>query len=76
MAVQVIDIGTSKGIKIPANILKLLNSPKSFNMLLEDNKIVLEIKRDVRKGWDRYFKVEDKLLIDDGLDLQHFENEI
>ncbi len=69
MEVALIDIGTSKGIRIPAQILKSFDSPQSFDMRIEENKIVLDIIQNPRYGWEEKFKnTPNELLIDDDLD--------
>jgi len=74
MEVALIDIGTSKGIRIPAQILKSFDSPQSFDMHIEDNKIVLDIIQNPRYGWEEKFQnSSNELLIDDGLDLDSWD---
>jgi len=74
MEVALIDIGTSKGIRIPSHILKSFDSPKSFDMHIEDNKIVLDIVHNPRYGWNEKFKHGDnELLIEDNLDWQEWD---
>ncbi|MEA2028628.1 MAG: AbrB/MazE/SpoVT family DNA-binding domain-containing protein [Campylobacterota bacterium] len=74
MEVALIDIGTSKGIRIPANILKSFDSPQSFDMRIEDDKIVLDIIHNPRYGWEEKFKhSSNELLIDDALDLDEWD---
>lgn len=69
MQVSLIDIGTSKGIRIPASVLKMFNSLTSFDLHVEGNKIILDTVESPRKGWDEKFKnSSDELLIDDSLD--------
>jgi antitoxin MazE len=74
MEVALIDIGTSKGIRIPAQILKSFDSPQSFDMHIEDNKIVLDIIQNPRYGWEEKFQsAHNELLIDDALDLDEWD---
>jgi antitoxin MazE len=73
MTCNLVPIGTSKGIRLPASILKALEYPESFSLLFENGKIVLEPEKS-RKNWEEAFKVmakngDDKLLIDDSIDL-------
>ncbi len=74
MQVTLIDIGTSKGIRIPANILKDLDRPSTFDLKVENNKIILDIINNPRDGWDDKFKeTKNDLLIDDSLDLDQWD---
>ena len=74
MQVSLIDIGTSKGIRIPASILKMFDSLTGFDLKVEGKKIILETIENSRKGWDEKFKNSDsKLLIDDSLDIEDWD---
>jgi len=74
MQVALIDIGTSKGIPIPAGILKSFDSPQSFDMHIEGNQIILNIIHNPRHGWEEKFKnAHNALLINDGLDLDEWD---
>jgi len=74
MQVSLIDIGTSKGIRIPSSILKMFNSLSSFELKVEGNKIILDGIESPRKGWDEKFKnSSSELLIDDSLDLEDWD---
>ncbi len=74
MQVSLIDIGTSKGIRIPASILKMFDSLTGFNLKVEGKKIILETIENSRKGWDEKFKNSDsELLIDDSLDIEDWD---
>jgi antitoxin MazE len=74
MQVSLIDIGTSKGIRIPSSILKMFNKPTTFDLHVKDDKIVLDIVNNPRAGWEEKFKTkENKLLIDDSLDLESWD---
>jgi len=69
MQVSLIDIGTSRGIRIPANILKTFDSPYAFELTVQGKKIVLNVIENPRNGWDKKFKnSSNDLLIDDSLD--------
>jgi len=76
MQCNLIKIGTSKGIRIPANILKEIDEPSSFEMILQNGQLILKPIRlqEIRKDWNKAFKAmhknkDDKLLIDDNIDL-------
>lgn len=76
MTCDIIKIGASKGITIPAILLKELDNPISFKIEFDAKKIVLipKEKKNPREGWAEAFEKmaemgEDKLLIDDGIDI-------
>ncbi|MBN2722161.1 MAG: hypothetical protein JXQ77_05030 [Campylobacterales bacterium] len=76
MQCNLIKIGTSKGIRIPANILKEIDEPSSFEMILQNGQLILKpiSSKHNRKNWGKAFKAmhknkDDELLIDDSLDL-------
>jgi antitoxin MazE len=74
MQVSLIDIGTSKGIRIPASILKMFNKPNAFDLHVKDNAIVLDVVDNPRDGWEEKFKNSDNtLLIEDNLDLKEWD---
>jgi len=81
MRCNIIKIGTSKGIRIPASILKELDNPDSFEMHYSQNKVILiPQKQNSRNGWNDAFKKmaqnnDDNLVIDDAIDLD-LKNEI
>jgi antitoxin component of MazEF toxin-antitoxin module len=70
MHVSLINIGTSKGIRIPASILQEIDMPRTFDLRLERNSIVLDVVEEPRKGWAEKFADfdEEALVIDDVLD--------
>lgn len=74
MTCNLVQIGTSKGIRLPASILKALEYPETFNLLFENGVITLKPEHS-RKGWENSFRDmakngDDKLLIDDSIDLE------
>lgn len=78
MQTQVINIGNSKGIRIPKNILKKYNIQDKINLILEKDFIVIKPIEEPRKGWEEAFKEmhengDDKLLIDDVFNDETFE---
>ena len=74
MQVSLIDIGTSKGIRIPASILKMFEKPTSFDLHVKENTIVLDVLDNPRKGWEEKFKSsESQLLIEDNLDMKDWD---
>ena len=74
MQVSVIDIGTSKGIRIPSSVLKEMDKPKSFELRIEEGSIVLDVAEEPRQGWEKKFKESnDTLLMDDALDVDEWD---
>ncbi|HPS58262.1 MAG TPA: AbrB/MazE/SpoVT family DNA-binding domain-containing protein [Spirochaetota bacterium] len=80
MIAKVIQIGNSKGIRIPNQILKEMNIETQLELIISDKKdeIILKPLHKVRDGWNDSFKKmkssdEDKLIIDDSLDLNEWE---
>ena len=76
MKATIIPIGNSKGIRIPKAILEQCNINKEVSLEVKGNCIIIKpVKNKSRKGWDYYFKMmkekkEDKLLINDQIDLE------
>ncbi|MCZ2392317.1 MAG: AbrB/MazE/SpoVT family DNA-binding domain-containing protein [Chitinophagales bacterium] len=78
MEVQVINIGNSKGIRLPKSILEQYNISDTLELILEKDRIVLKPKAVPRKGWEKSFKMmhangDDQLLIDDIFEDETFE---
>jgi antitoxin component of MazEF toxin-antitoxin module len=65
MQVSLIDIGTSRGIRIPAAILKDFNDFDTFDLKVEDNRIILDVIKNLRDGWANKF--------DDALDIEDWD---
>ena len=80
MITNIIDIGNSKGIRIPNYILKQLDIKNKIELTVnEANKIIIikPIKKP-REDWDEMFKAmhkrgDDNLIIDDSVDLDDWE---
>ena len=72
MEVDVVRIGNSKGIRLPALVLKECNITDKVEMLVKDGQIIIMPVENPRNGWDEKFKEmnasgEDNLLIEDNL---------
>jgi antitoxin MazE len=70
MEVKLINIGNSKGIRLPKAILEQYNISDKLELILEKGRIILKPKSTPRKGWEKSFKLmhengDDKLLIED-----------
>ncbi|EOQ95251.1 antidote-toxin recognition MazE [Leptospira wolbachii serovar Codice str. CDC] len=76
MKAAVIQIGNSKGIRIPKTVLAECQIEDEVDLLVEDNKIIITpYKNKPRVGWEDQFKAmaerkEDQLLIPDSIDLE------
>ena len=80
MIAKVIQIGNSKGIRIPNQILKEMNIENQLELIINDKKdeIILKPIHKIREGWSESFKKmnnssDDKLIIEDSLDLNDWE---
>ena len=74
MQVSLIDIGTSKGIRLPASVLKMFNSLSAFELHVRGSQIILDTIESPRKGWEEKFKnSSNELLIDDALDAKGWD---
>ncbi len=79
MLVPVIQIGNSRGIRIPKTILQQLEVEESLELKISNNEILLRpIKKEVRKNWKQAFqkmhkRKEDVLFIDDIDDRENFQ---
>jgi antitoxin MazE len=70
MKVKVIQVGNSKGLRLPKTVLKKYGITESIDMELRDDAIVLRPVKQARVGWEESFAVmhasgDDELLIDD-----------
>ena len=76
MKVNIVQIGNSKGIRIPASVLSQCNIGTEVEMKIENQKIVIiPVKETPRREWSKKFKEmaenkHDSLLIDDSLDIE------
>lgn len=74
MQVSLIDIGTSKGIRIPSSVLKEMDTPDTFELIVQDHTIVLNAVNNPRNGWaDKFKNSDNELLIDDALDAKDWD---
>ncbi len=74
MHANIIKIGTSYGIRIPATVLNELNKPFAFALEMTKEGLLLRPQNSPRKGWDEAFMAmhqngDDTLLEDDAIDL-------
>ena len=79
MRINIVQIGNSKGIRIPKAILDKCGIEQEVGLDVRGGSIVLEpVGRTPRFGWDEAFRRmaerhDDQLLIDDSLDLEHID---
>lgn len=74
MEVSLIQIGTSRGIRIPSAVLKDFDTFDTFDLKVEDNRIILDVIKNPRDGWREKFKnSENRLLIDDALNIEDWD---
>lgn len=75
MLVRIVQIGNSRGIRIPKTILEQCDIRDTVELEVENGKIILEPVYDSpREGWDEAFREmaansDDSLLIPDGIDI-------
>ncbi len=75
MNCDLIKIGTSKGIRIPAILLKEMGNPHSFEIRFDKERLILiPNKKRAREDWSIAFQRmaknnDDELIIDDRIDL-------
>jgi antitoxin MazE len=78
MEIPVINIGNSKGIRLPKALLEEYNIHDTIELVLEKGRIILKPKSVPRKGWEKSFKQmhangDDNLFIDDIFEDENFE---
>ena len=78
MEIPIINIGNSKGIRLPKALLEQYNISDTIELILEKGRIILKAKSVPRKGWEKSFKQmhekgDDQLLIDDVFEDEIFE---
>jgi len=79
MLAHVISIGNSRGIRLPASMLRQYNISEEVELLPGKGEIIIRpLARKPREGWNEAFAAmhargEDELLIDDALDLEAWE---
>ena len=79
MFAHLVSIGNSKGVRIPATMLRQFNIQEEVELLPGKDEIIIRpVSRKTREGWDQAFSAmhergEDGLLIDDAVDLEEWE---
>ena len=64
MLVGVINVGNSKGIRIPKSIIKDLNIKETMDLQIQDGKIILQPVVNSRLNWPKFFKKDEGHLAD------------
>ena len=76
MVINIVKIGNSKGIRLPKTILNQCEIDKKVDLEIEGKNIVIKpIIKKPRENWDEHFQKmnnnnDDKLIIDDNIDLK------
>ncbi|MEN9700443.1 MAG: hypothetical protein RLZZ301_1641 [Bacteroidota bacterium] len=70
MRIPIIQIGNSKGLRLPKVILEKYKIQEEMELQLQDQHIILKPIRKIREGWSEAFAQmhangDDRLLIDD-----------
>jgi antitoxin MazE len=79
MLASVVQIGDSRGIKLPQNILRELNIENEVEMAIHNDELIIKsAERKPRQGWSEAFAKmseaeEDKSLLPDTIDSTAFE---
>ena len=78
MRIPIIQIGNSKGLRLPKVILEKYKIQEEMELILQDQHIILKPLRKIREGWDEAFALmhangDDRLLIDDIFSDETFE---
>jgi antitoxin MazE len=78
MEISVINIGNSRGIRLPKTILDRYSIGDKIELIFEKGFIILKPKAESRSGWEKAFKKmhengDDQPLIDDVFEDEDFE---
>ena len=79
MIASVVQIGNSRGIRIPKNILLELNIENEVEMIVHNNALLIKsIEKKPRLGWEKAFEKmseakDDRLLLSEKIDSDVFD---
>jgi len=79
MQASVVQIGNSRGIRLPKNVIRELKIKDQVEMIVHNDALIIKsIERKPREGWDEAFskmsKVkEDTLLLNENINSEDFE---
>lgn len=79
MDISIIQIGNSKGIRLPKALLEKYNITDWVELVLEKDHLILKAKQKPRSGWDSAFEKmhksgDDALLMDDAFEDDNLES--
>lgn len=72
MEIQLIKIGTSKGVRLPAKVLKKFDNPDKFQLNVTEYGLFLKpMKEDIRSNWkEQYINSQSGCLADKFLEVK------
>ena len=79
MVVSVVQIGNSRGIRLPRNVLGRLNIKDKVEITVSDDELIIKsVNKNPRQGWSEAFAKmseagADKLLLPENIDSGSFE---
>ena len=79
MITSIIQVGNSRGIRLPKGVLHKLNLKDKVEMIINDDELVIKsVVKKTRQGWNEAFakmpiEKEDTLLLPDDIDDNAFE---
>jgi len=79
MLASVVQVGNSRCIKLPKNILRELNIENEVEMVIHNDELIIKsVEKKPRQGWSKAFAKmseakADKLLMPDNIDSVNFE---
>ena len=79
MLASVVQIGNSRGIRLPKNILRELNIEDEVEMTVHNNALIIKsVQKKPREGWNEAFAKmsknrSDTLLLSENIDSKNFE---
>ena len=79
MLTPIIQIGNSRGIRLPKSILRQLNIKDEVEMITRNDTLIIKnVDKKPRKGWNEAFakmskNKADSLLLDENIDSEDFE---
>jgi len=79
MMVSVVQIGNSRGIRLPQKILSELHIQNEVEMVIHKDELIIKgVEKKPRRGWNEAFAKmseakEDKLLLPENIDSETFE---
>lgn len=67
MIAKIVQIGNSKGIRIPKSLIEQIGAPEEVELVIKNKELIIKPLTSPRKGWDDAFKAmaennDDRLL--------------